>query len=349
VRRLTAAETLGSVNCICTDKTGTLTENRMRLDAWWTPDGSATPSDELLRAVALCNDATVTAEGRPDGDPTEVALAAAAAERGAARAVLELRLPRRAELPFSAERARMSTLHADGDRVLLLTKGAPERVLPLCRGWATRGAGGPQDLAAVEDEVERLAASGRRVLAVTTRTLPQMPATLDATVEHELSLLGLVALRDPPRAEARDALETCRTAGIPVVMVTGDHPRTAEAIARDLGLLQAGDRVLTGSELSALDGAALDRLLPSLRVVARCAPEEKLRLVEALQRQPRIVAMTGDCVNDAAPTSPASRPTWCCSTTTSPPSSPRCARAGASTTTCGASCATSWRATSASC
>jgi Ca2+-transporting ATPase len=300
VRRLTAAETLGSVNAICTDKTGTLTENRMQMDAWWTPDGGTTPSEELVRAVALCNDATTGAHGASDGDPTEVALAAAAAERGARRHELEAVLPRIGEVPFSAARARMTTLHADGDQLLVVTKGAPERVLPLCTRFAAWGQAGALDNAAASREMERLAGLGRRVLAVAQRHVPR-PASgaVGEDVEHELTLVGLVALRDPPRPEVREALATCRSAGIPVVMVTGDHPRTAEAIAADLDLLRAEDRILTGAELSALDETALDRVLPSLRVLARCAPAEKLRLVEALQRQGGIVAMTGDGVNDA--------------------------------------------------
>jgi Ca2+-transporting ATPase len=299
VRRLMAAETLGSVSVICTDKTGTLTENRMQMDAWWTPDGGTTPSEELVRAVALCNDATTGARGA-SGDPTEVALAAAAAERGARRHELEAVLPRIGEVPFSAARARMTTLHADGDQLLVVTKGAPERVLPLCTSFAAWGQAGALDNIAASQELERLAGLGRRVLAVAMRHVSR-PAGDAVTegLEHELTLVGLVALRDPPRPEVREALATCRTAGIPVVMVTGDHPRTAEAIAADLDLLRPEDRILTGAEFSALDETALDRLLPSLRVLARCAPAEKLRLVEALQRHGGIVAMTGDGVNDA--------------------------------------------------
>jgi Ca2+-transporting ATPase len=222
VRRLTAAETLGSVNTICTDKTGTLTENRMQMDAWWTPDGGATPSEELVRAVALCNDATTGARGASDGDPTEVALAAAAAQQGARRHELEAVLPRIGEVPFSAARARMTTLHADGDQLLVVTKGAPERILPLCTSFAAWGQAGALDHVAASQEMERLAGLGRRVLAVAMRYVPR-PAgdAVTEDLEHELTLVGLVALRDPPRPEVREALATCRTAGIPVVMVTG--------------------------------------------------------------------------------------------------------------------------------
>ena len=291
VRRLTAAETLGSVDCICSDKTGTLTENRMQLDAWWMPGGASAADAALARAVVLCNDAVLDDRGRAQGDPTETALVEGAAALGHHARDVRSALPRVGELPFSAARSRMTTLHADGAKVLVLTKGAPERVLPRCTG---------ADVDEAMAAVDRFAALGRRVLAVASRDVPTVPRPLDEeTVERDLTLLGLVALRDPPRAEAHDALETCRVAGITVLMVTGDHPRTAEAIARDLELLRPGDRVVAGSALAALDDAALDAALPALRVVARCTPDQKLRLVEALQRRRQVVAMTGDGVNDA--------------------------------------------------
>ncbi|HEX5634603.1 MAG TPA: cation-transporting P-type ATPase, partial [Gemmatimonadales bacterium] len=299
VRRLTAAETLGSVSCICTDKTGTLTENRMRLEGWWTLEAGELPTPALLRAVALNNDATLAADGRASGDPTEVALAEAAARAGVHRAQLEERHPRRGELPFSAERARMTTLHADDGAVLVVTKGAPESVLPLCTRFGVAG-DEASARARVLAEAERLAALGMRVLAVATRALDRSPDGPDAgTVERDLTCVGLVALRDPPRAEARAALATCREAGIEVVMVTGDHPETARAIAHDLGLLAAGEDVLAGPAFARLDDAALTARLPTLRVLARSAPEQKLRLVDALQRHGELVAMTGDGVNDA--------------------------------------------------
>ncbi|MCU0621930.1 MAG: HAD-IC family P-type ATPase, partial [Gemmatimonadales bacterium] len=303
VRRLTAAETLGSVSCICSDKTGTLTENRMRMEVWWSPATvarGAEPPGALLRAIALCNDAERRDDGGVEGDPTETALLEGAVAHGADPVALARALPRVAELPFSASRARMTTLHRDGGSIVAFTKGAPEAVLPRCSSMATPPGRGTLDPARIVSEVDRLATAGFRVLAVATRTLPAMPVgELDERVERDLHFLGLVALRDPPRAEAREALETCRAAGIAVVMMTGDHPGTARAVARDLGLLNLGGRVMTGAELESMDDASLQRELLSVRVLARCAPEQKLRLVTALQARGDLVAMTGDGVNDA--------------------------------------------------
>jgi Ca2+-transporting ATPase len=278
VRRLPAVETLGSVTYICTDKTGTLTENRMRVTAVRTaqaldadPAAEAVPR-ELLLALALSNDAERGPDGAMLGDPTEIALLDAAAERGVERTTVEAALPRVAELPFSAERGRMTTLHTSEGSTLAFMKGAPERVIDLCvRGM---DAVAVFDRAALHAAAERMAAAGMRVLAVAMRTLPAVPSPLEAeAVERELTFLGLVGLLDPPRPEARAAVEECLRAGIRVVMVTGDHPATARAIAAQVGITEP--------------------------VHARVAPEEKIAIVAALQAKGEIVAMTGDGVNDA--------------------------------------------------
>jgi Ca2+-transporting ATPase len=194
----------------------------------------------------------------------------------------------------------MTTLHADDGGVLVVTKGAPEAVLPRCTRVAGRDGAVTMDHGPVTAEAERLAHLGMRVLAVGTARLPAAPPTPEPdALERELTCVGLVALRDPPRAEAREAIATCRAAGIDVVMVTGDHPGTARSIARDLGLLGEQDEVLSGPEFERLDDATLAARLPQLHVLARSAPEQKLRLVEALQRCGALVAMTGDGVNDA--------------------------------------------------
>ncbi|MEO8619467.1 MAG: cation-translocating P-type ATPase [bacterium] len=297
VRRLPAVETLGSVTYICTDKTGTLTENRMRVErvqagelSEATLDGA--PVDgalgALLDAVALNNDAKAAAGGDWIGDPTETALLRAAAKGGREKVAIDAAFPRVAELPFSSERARMTTIHRDGGSFVAYTKGAPERVLPAC----------VSDTSALQVDAARMASSGLRVLAVAMRRLDAIPPQLE-DVESGLQFVGLVGLLDPPRPEAGDAVALCRAAGIHVVMITGDHPATAAAIAERVGIVERGAAVVTGAELSALSDEALGARVASARVFARVSPEDKLRIVKALQQRGEFVAMTGDGVNDA--------------------------------------------------
>jgi len=311
IRRLPAVETLGSVTYICSDKTGTLTENRMRVESvfcggglYHRLDGIADgdgPLPRLLAALALSNDAVMGASGEVQGDPTEVALFVAAERAGWRKAALEPRLPRVAELTFSSERAIMTTLHRDGEGILVLSKGAPERVLAACMSEVTERGETPLDRAAILAVAHEMAGSGLRVLAVASRRLPAMPACLSPdTIETEQSFLGLVGLLDPPRAEVPHAMALCRSAGIHAVMITGDHPATAMAIARRVGMLDDRDRpVLTGSELARLSPAAFEQEVENVRVYARVAPEQKIKIVRALQDRGEVVAVTGDGVNDA--------------------------------------------------
>jgi Ca2+-transporting ATPase len=312
VRRLPSVETLGSVTFICTDKTGTLTQNRMHAECLWSSDGllrlpeqvDAAPP-ELLRALALCNDAYLTPQGHWQGDPTEIALAELAdraRSEGLENAALMRQWPRVGELPFDAERKRMSTYHpltsaaADGSRFVAYTKGAPESVLPRC---ASAGSDGRAfNLAEWLLRAESLAQQGLRVLAVTMRHHSSLQVS-DAD-ETELHLLGLVGLMDPPRAEAAQAVRECLTAGITPVMITGDHAATARAIALRLGIVsEANAAVLTGEDLAALDQEQLQARVHQVRVYARVDPAQKIRIVAALQARGEFVAMTGDGVNDA--------------------------------------------------
>jgi Ca2+-transporting ATPase len=301
VRKLPAVETLGSVTYICSDKTGTLTLNRMRVDEWYC-DGALTRApgrgrawDELLRAMALSNDAAADATGRVLGDPTEAALFTAASEAGVEKAKEEARSPRVAEIPFDADRRCMTTVHRDpAGGFVAFTKGAVEVVLERST-----------DLTAIERDVllevsERMAADGLRVLALGGRPWVALPEPLaPEAAERELTLLGFVGILDPPREEAREAIATCRTAGIVPVMITGDHPLTAWAIAARLDMLPAGAAILTGQELAALPMEEFERRVETVRVYARVAPEQKLKIVTALQDRGEVVAMTGDGVNDA--------------------------------------------------
>ncbi|MDD2924101.1 cation-translocating P-type ATPase [Rhodoferax sp.] len=316
IRRLPSVETLGSVSTICSDKTGTLTQNRMHaegvlaLDQLWLP-GDPLPSAvhaETLRAAALCNDASLGANGQWQGDPTETALVLAAHSAQLDKTALDAHWPRVQEQPFDAERKRMTTFHhpagvAPGGKhhCIAYTKGAPESVLPRCVAqWTPEGAVA-LDTAAQMAAAQALAARGLRVLALARRNHGRLPDTnaLDA-VESQLELLGLIALIDPPRQEAMAAVRDCIGAGITPIMITGDHPATARAIAFRLGIVTDEQApVLTGADLSAMDDATLQARVTQVRVYARVDPAQKIRIVMALQAHGQFVAMTGDGVNDA--------------------------------------------------
>jgi magnesium-transporting ATPase (P-type) len=310
VRRLEAVETLGSTTFICTDKTGTLTLNQMAAVEVWMPAGAVVvegsgynpvaevrcnPPEagpalrELARAALRCSTGRVALDGGnwvPRGDPMEAALDALARRVGVDEAGDTIEAPERARFPFDARRRRMSVVA--GDR--LVVKGAPDAVFPRCT--VPPGA---------TEALQVLAARGLRVLAVAIRDLDDAPLpTSPDDAEHDLKLLGLIALQDPPRAGAGAAIAACRGAGIRVAMVTGDHPETARAIAREVGLLDGPDElVMVGRDLprdDAVLGALLDR---DGAVVARVSPEDKLRIARALRQRGHVVAMTGDGVNDA--------------------------------------------------
>ncbi len=308
-RRLAAVETLGSVTFICSDKTGTLTLNEMRVDEAVTAEGIRAAADlkadgepwsSLLTAAALNNDAHLGQDGDFFGDPTEVALVRAAAERTIDPAALAARLPRVGEVGFDSERKRMTTIHADGDGCVAYTKGAPETVIGRCERVLAADGEAAIDRHHWLGEAERMADQGLRVLAVTERRWPQPPAlAAPEAVESDLTLLGLIGIIDPPRPEAKEAVRLCRSAGITPVMVTGDHRATARAIALRLGIMAADERVITGRELAAMSDEELTAQIASVRVFARVDPAQKIRVVEALQRQGEFVAVTGDGVNDA--------------------------------------------------
>jgi magnesium-transporting ATPase (P-type) len=328
VRRLPAVETLGSVSVICSDKTGTLTRNEMTVRAVVTaggtlevtgvgyePHGGFRAGDrdveadaepgllELARAALLCNDANLRqldGAWTVDGDPMEGALASLAVKAGHDIDRVRRDLPRTDEIPFDAAHRFMATLHhSHDDGAFALVKGAPERVLAMCSTQRVADGWAPLDSSYWHEVVSQLARDGQRVLAFATRSMPAGQQDLNfADVEDGATLLGLAGFIDPPRDEAIEAVRDCATAGIRVVMITGDHALTAHAIARQLGL---GDdpRVAAGHELDGLDEAALRVLARDVTVFARTTPEHKLKLVQALQAEGAVVAMTGDGVNDA--------------------------------------------------
>ncbi|MGD8281263.1 MAG: cation-translocating P-type ATPase [Gemmatimonadota bacterium] len=324
IRRLPTVESLGSVTVICSDKTGTLTTGQMTLREIYTAGGSVEvtgagyePSGgfrraddaveaeddlvEVLEAAALSTDAELVHDGSEDrwkvrGDPTEGALIVAAAKADRWKTSLEAANPRVAEIPFSSERKRMTTIHAGSTGRWSISKGAPEVILGACD--RVRTSAGVRDLDDTERErilevAQEMGSRALRVLAVARREDTDL-----AGAEEQMIFLGLVGMLDPPRPEVRAAIETCFTAGIRPVMITGDHPITAKAIAAELGLLEHG-AVLTGVELDAMSDDELVRRVADTDVYARVSPEHKLRVVSALQERGDVCAMTGDGVNDA--------------------------------------------------
>jgi P-type Ca2+ transporter type 2C len=309
VRRLPSVESLGSVSCICTDKTGTLTLNEMHAVEVYVAgarravaalDPVSAPARRLLQAMALCNDAARGEREDAVGDPTEIALWRAAAEAGFEKRALEQETPREMELPFDSERKRMTTLHRDGAGFIAYTKGAPETVLDRCPLVMTEKGETEADRELLLSVTEMMAEAGLRVLAVACRRWDRLPRDGDPSrIERDLTLLGLVGLLDPPRAEAKAAVASCKSAGITPVMITGDHPVTARAIGSALGILEEGGGVMTGRQLNETADTALARELDHTRIFARVDPAQKIRIVAAFQSRGQFVAMTGDGVNDA--------------------------------------------------
>jgi len=331
IRRLAAAETLGSVTVICSDKTGTLTKGEMTVrriycdrrvvevtGSGYEPVGEfimgsnpIDPVDDealslLLRISVLCNNSTLENDGDRwyvTGDPTEGALLVAALKAGLRKEELEREYPRLAEIPFSSERKRMTTIHRTPDgRVYAYVKGAPEVILRRCLKVYEGG----REVKLTErrrKEIlrvnEEMAGSALRVLGVAYRMLTETPKRPTEEVENELVFVGLVGMIDPPREEVKEAVALCKRAGIKPVMVTGDHKLTAVAVAREIGILEDGGLVITGQELNRLSDEEFERIVEDVRVYARVSPEHKLRIVRALKKKGHIVAMTGDGVNDA--------------------------------------------------
>jgi Ca2+-transporting ATPase len=324
VRRLSAVEALGSTSVICSDKTGTLTKDEMTVRKLYTPertltisgsgyepegelslDGSAvepSPQEtELLLAAALVSDAHLVRDDTHGawhikGDPTEGAMIVAAAKSGLHKDDLDLEFPRIGEIPFTSEAKRMTTLHSIANGQVAYAKGAPETILDSCSRQLTAPgevALGDADRDKILEAVQQMAGEALRVLAVARKA----DATLE-DAEHDMTFLGLLGMIDPPRPEARAAVERCEQAGIRVVMITGDHPLTAAAVARELGLFKAG-RAVTGAELEDMSDEELERNVETIEVYSRVSPADKLRVVTALQERGHVAAMTGDGVNDA--------------------------------------------------
>lgn len=302
IRRLPAVETLGSASIICSDKTGTLTQNRMTLvEAYW--DGGKTEKistqnsaeiRRLLQYATLCCDGSIVFHGSEQqhiGDPTETAIILAAHQNGITQESLSREYPRLAEIPFDSDRKLMSTVNRIDGQNIVIVKGAFDMMAQRC----IQG-----DLDTAKRITEEMSSSALRVLAVAYKKIDEVPdSPTSDELENGLTFLGLVGMIDPPRPEAKEAVATCRKAGIKPVMITGDHVVTASAIAKELGILQPSDRAITGSELDAMTDSQLDEQVENIAVYARVSPENKIRIVKAWQRKGQVVSMTGDGVNDA--------------------------------------------------
>lgn len=302
IRRLPAVETLGSASIICSDKTGTLTQNRMTLvEVYW--DGGKTEKvstqnsaeiRRLLQYATLCCDGSIVFHGSEQqhiGDPTETAIILAAHQNGITQESLSREYPRLAEIPFDSDRKLMSTVNRIDGQNIVIVKGAFDMMAQRC----IQG-----DLDTAKRITEEMSSSALRVLAVAYKKIDEVPdSPTSDELENGLTFLGLVGMIDPPRPEAKEAVATCRKAGIKPVMITGDHVVTASAIAKELGILQPSDRAITGSELDAMTDSQLDEQVENIAVYARVSPENKIRIVKAWQRKGQVVSMTGDGVNDA--------------------------------------------------
>ena len=305
IRKLPAVETLGSVTYICTDKTGTLTINKMTVEDVFGKDfrlGSDTgnnimPDSKeyqlLLQAMALNNDVHTDKDDRMVGDPTETALYEYALAKGFIKKEFEKQLPRVAEIPFDAERKCMTTIHRYENRYIIFVKGAVEMLVPKLKD----GSG----VIWWKDPLHKMMANGLRVLAFGTKELDVLPGEITAaTIENGLRLIGIAGIIDPPREQARQAVKECKSAGIKPVMITGDHPITAATIARRLNIIESKeDRIVSAIELNKMNDRELAEIVDHIKVYARVSPEQKLRIVKALQQKGEYVAMTGDGVNDA--------------------------------------------------
>lgn len=302
IRQLPAVETLGTANVICSDKTGTLTQNEMRVRRVWSKDdevtnieGSMTNSAmEILKMAALCTDVTVEQEDDDlviKGNPTEVAIVRAVEENYHTKAELEEKYPRVNELPFDSERKMMTTVHQMGEKYISITKGAFDVLAP-------RFSSGDVEQAGIVND--RFGKRALRVIAVGYATYDEEPQDISSeALEKDLRLIGLIGMIDPPRPESKGAIKRAKKAGIKTVMITGDHVVTASAIAKELGILNDPSEALSGSELHQLSDEELDARVKSLSVYARVTPEDKIRIVKSWQRTGAVVAMTGDGVNDA--------------------------------------------------
>ena len=308
IRKLPAVETLGSISVICSDKTGTLTQNKMTVTHVSTQDSNLPLKSEtakgILALAALCNNSSLMDETRAAiGDPTEVALLMAAVDAGFAKSDLEKSFPRVSEIAFDSERKIMTTIHKlESGKFRIITKGAPDVLLRKCRSFFDKDGKSlmlsTSSRRSIEIKNNEMAKNALRVIAVAYRDVDEIPR-LQSEIENGLTFCGLIGMIDPPRPEVMDAVARCRKAGIKPVMITGDHVVTAKTIAKKLGILSENSQAITGTELEYMSQEDLEKNIFKYAVFARVSPEHKVRIVKAFQKHGDVVAMTGDGVNDA--------------------------------------------------
>ena len=304
IRKLPAVETLGSSNVICSDKTGTLTQNKMKV-----VEVKSKNPKFIITMATLCTDCEITVENNQEkviGEPTEKAIVEEGLHIGCNKKETEKIFPRINEIPFDSNRKMMTTIHRIGRKYRIICKGAPDVLLDKCTKEILE-IGDSQDIKVktldklkIKNENEQMAHKALRVIAVAFKDVTELPSKIDSsTIENNLTFVGLIGMIDPPREGVKEAVKTCKTAGIKTVMITGDHLETAKAIAKDLGILNNGEKAITGQELDKMTQEQLEKNIKEYSVFARVTPEHKVRIVKAWQRNGAVVAMTGDGVNDS--------------------------------------------------
>ncbi len=309
IRKLPAVETLGSSTVICSDKTGTLTQNKMQVVSISNINGKVTNQNEkefILELGTMCTDVETNYDkGKEEfiGEPTEVAIVSAGSSIGKNKVDLYKEYARINEIPFDSERKMMTTIHKIGNKYRIITKGAPDVLLKRCTKYVDGDKIYPlnsQNISKLEKENNNMANDALRVLAVSYVDVEELPKTIDSnTIENNLILVGLIGMIDPPREGVKEAVATCKKAGIKTVMITGDHIVTATAIAKEIGILKKNDLAITGEQLDKLPEEKLDKDIMRYSVFARVSPEHKVRIVKSFRKSGAVVAMTGDGVNDA--------------------------------------------------
>ena len=304
IRKLPAVETLGSSSVICSDKTGTLTQNKMKVvdvkNA--TGNNTATSKELILSLGAMCTDCNIN-EGIAYGEPTEVAIVNSAINFGQNKEELYKKYPRIAEIPFDSERKMMTTIHKAGGKYRIITKGAPDVLLSKCTKYDVNNSVQTMNFSVknrIEQENKYMADKALRVIAVSYADIDYLPSKITTeTIENNLVFVGLIGMIDPPREGVKEAVSTCKNAGIKTVMITGDHIATAKAIAKELNILGKNDLAITGTELDKISDKDFEKNIMKYSVFARVSPEHKVKIVKAFQKTGAVVAMTGDGVNDA--------------------------------------------------
>ncbi len=299
IRKLPAVETLGSSSVICSDKTGTLTQNIMKV-----VEIKSVDKDFIIELATMCTDCEISVENgnkNVSGEPTEKAIVEKGLDIGIVKNNLEEMMPRVNEIPFNSDRKLMTTIHKVGNKYRIITKGAPDVLLKRCsKEMIDRARVQALENLKIQSENSKMAQKALRVIAVAYKELDVLPSKIDTnSIENNLIFVGLIGMIDPPREGVKEAVKTCREAGIKTVMITGDHLETAKAIARDLEILRPNDKAITGQELDKMTQNQLEKSISQYSVFARVTPEHKVRIVKAWQRNDAVVAMTGDGVNDS--------------------------------------------------